>query len=248
MLSNFSVRNLFTAATLRVWSVFATSSFQEGKMPSEEGVPKELLTATFAMSWFWFPEAQFGCAPGVIRTKVGYTGGQKVSPTYRSLGDHTETLQLKYDPKQTNYSNLLSIFWNNHDPTSRNKAQYMSAIFYHDEEQRSLAEESMKTHQKSVSRPITTKILPAQTFYDAEDYHQKYLLRRHFKIFQSLQLSDPQVITSHVAARLNGYVNGHGQMSGLLNEIGDWKLNEKQENMIRDAVANVRCVGGACSK
>lgn len=184
----------------------------------------------------------------MIRTRVGYTGGQKASPTYHSLGDHTETLQLEYDPKQTNYSNLLNIFWNNHDATSRNKAQYMSAVFVHDDEQRSLAEKTMKEHQKKVSRPITTKILPAQTFYDAEAYHQKYLLRRHWKIFQSLNLTDPQVVTSHVAARLNGYLNGHGQMAGLLDEIGIWKLNEKQEELIKNSVANVRCVGGACGR
>lgn len=217
-------------------------------MPSEEFVPKELLTATFAMSWFWFPEAQFGCAPGVVRTKVGYTGGQKIAPTYRSLGDHTETMQVDYDPKQTNYNELLLLFWNNHDPTARNKAQYMSAIFYHDEEQRALAEESMTNHQKKVSRPIATKILPAATFYNAEDYHQKYLLRRHSNVFQTLGLSDRQVVTSSVAARLNGYVNGHGPMADLLNEIGKWKLNEQQEDLIKDAVANVRCVGGACSR
>lgn len=217
-------------------------------MPSEEGVPKELSTATFGMSWFWFPEAQFGCAPGVIRTKVGYTGGQKVAPTYRSLGDHTETMQIEFDPKQTNYSNLLDLFWNNHDPTARNKPQYMSAIFYHGEEQRVIAEETMKVHQKKVTRPIMTKIIPAETFHDAENYHQKYLLRRHSKIFQSLKLTDSQVIMSHAATRLNGYLNGHGQMAGLLNEIGAWKLNEQQSEMIRDAVANVRCVGGACSR
>jgi len=217
-------------------------------MPSEEMVPKEFKKATFAMSWFWFPEAQFGCARGVLRTKVGYTGGRKVNPTYHSLGDHTETMQVDFDPTQTNYTNLLQLFWENHDATSRNKAQYMSAIFFHDEEQRELAEQTMLEHQKKVPRPITTKILPAETFYDAEDYHQKYLLRRHWKIFQSLNLSDPQLITSHVATRLNGYINGHGQMADLLNEIGAWKLNEKQEEMIRDAVANVRCVGGSCSR
>lgn len=85
-----------------------------------------------------------------------------------SSGDHTETLQLEYDPNQTNYTDLLALFWNNHDPTARNKAQYMSAIFYHDEEQRQSAEATMKEHQQKVSRPIATKILPAKTFYDAE--------------------------------------------------------------------------------
>ena len=84
-------------------------------------------------------------------------------------GDHTETMQVEYNPKQTNYSNLLHLFWNNHDPTARNKAQYMSAIFYHDEEQRIIAEKTMEEHQKKISSKIVTKILPAEQFYDAEE-------------------------------------------------------------------------------
>lgn len=164
------------------------------------------------------------------------------------MGDHTETMQLEYDPKQTNYEELLDLFWKNHNSTARNTRQYMSAVFYHDEEQKLLAERTMKEHQKEIARPIVTQILPAETFYDAEDYHQKYLLRRHNRIIQSLNLSDQQVITSSVAARLNGYLNGHGQMADLLNEMGSWKLNEKQEEMITNGVANVRCVGGACSR
>ena len=83
-------------------------------------------------------------------------------------GDHTETLQLEYDPQQTDFAALLHLFWHNHDPTARNKPQYMSAIFYHDAEQKQLAEETMERHQAKVNRPISTKILPAETFYDAE--------------------------------------------------------------------------------
>ena len=79
-------------------------------------------------------------------------------------------------------------------------------------------------------------------------YHQKYLLRRNSRIFNSLNLTDPQVITSHVAARLNGYVNGHGRMADLLNEMGGWKLNEKQEELVRDAVANQKLTGAFCNR
>ena len=84
-------------------------------------------------------------------------------------GDHTETLQLEYDPKLTNYSNLLDIFWNNHDPTARNRPQYMSAIFYHDKEQKKLAEKTMVKRDKELAAKIQTKILSAQRFYDAEE-------------------------------------------------------------------------------
>lgn len=183
----------------------------------------------------------------MVKTKVGYTGGSTKFPTYYNLTDHTETLQMEYDPSKTNYSNLLDIFWANHDPTAKLKAQYMSAIFYHDEEQKQLAEETMKAKQKKTARAIQTKILPAKTFYDAEGYHQKYLLRRHRIIFNSLGLSEAQVISSTVAARLNGYLNGHGDMKSLKQEIYNWNLNEKQNDAIISAVENFQCVGGSCS-
>merc|ERR1711997_14052 len=184
--------------------------------------------ATFGMSWFWFPEAQFGCANGVIRTRVGYAGGSKVNPTYYSLGDHTETLDLAYDPSVTTYSDLLNIFWNNHDPCSRNKAQYMSAIFYHDEEQKTLAEETKIEQAKKRNKPITTVIVPAKEFYDAEDYHQKYMLQHHPWLLEALDIHPGEdLIQSHVAARLNGYIGGYGKIKDFNTEGPKLGLNEK---------------------
>jgi len=182
----------------------------------------------------------------VIKTKVGYTGGKKEFPTYHSLGDHTETLQLEYDPNQTTYQALLDIFWKNHNPCVKNRAQYMSAIFYHDNEQKELAEQSKEALQKSNVRQIQTVIREAQTFYNAEDYHQKYLLRRHRNIFNSLNLSDNHVITSHVASRLNGYLNGHGSLDNLQNEMKDWNLNEHQDKAILTAAKSQNLDGGSC--
>lgn len=158
----------------------------------------ETERATFALSWFWFPEAQFGCASGVIRTRVGFTGGSTEFPTYHNLwafnsfrhiifcqclwffvdwhaiilfcsADHTETVDVEYDPKVTSYNKLLNLFWNSHDSTACHSRQYMSAIFYHNEEQKQQAEETKQVHQKKKMRPIATKILPAQTFYNAEE-------------------------------------------------------------------------------
>lgn len=125
--------------------------------------------ATFGMSWFWFPEALFGCAPGVVRTRVGYAGGTKVNPSYYNLGDHTETIDVDYDPNVTNFEKMLDMFWKNHDPTSRCTRQYMSAIFYRDEEQKRLAEESMARENKNRNGKISTKVLPLGEFYVAEE-------------------------------------------------------------------------------
>ncbi|XP_002165068.3 peptide methionine sulfoxide reductase isoform X1 [Hydra vulgaris] len=161
-------------------------------------------------------------------------------------------MEIQYDPSETNYSALLDMFWKYHDSTAVNKTQYMSAIFYHDEEQLSLAQSSLILMQKNTSKKIQTKILPAERFYDAENYHQKYLLRRHTKIFQSLNLTDSQVIHSSVAARLTGYLNGYGSVSKLTEECHKWGLNEDLVKtiikVVESASMNGGCEGGVCKK
>ena len=151
--------------------IFFDSKVRELGTPAMALLEPSVATkkATFGMSWFWFPEAQFGSTKGIIRTRVGYAGGTKVNPSYYSLGDHTETVDLDYDPSVTNYAELLKLFWNNHDPCTRQKRQYMSAIFYHDEEQKTLAEQTMEEQQGQKNKPIATQILPATEFYVAEE-------------------------------------------------------------------------------
>jgi len=189
--------------------------------------------ATFGMSWFWFPEAQFGCAKGVIRTRVGYAGGSKKNPTYYSLGDHTETIDVDYDPNVTNYEEMLHMFWNNHNPTVKCKRQYMSAIFYHDEEQKSLAEKTMKEMKPEFKAPISTLILPAEEFYDAEDYHQKYMLQHHPWLLEACGINPgDHLIKSHVAARLNGYIGGYGTPSKLQEEASKLGINDKMTEYV----------------
>ncbi|XP_041457585.1 peptide methionine sulfoxide reductase-like, partial [Lytechinus variegatus] len=185
---------------------------------------------------FWFPEAQFGCAPGVVRTKVGYTGGSKKFPTYYSLGDHTETVQIEFDRTKTSYEKLLRKFWANHDSTTCHKNQYMSAIFYHGEKQKEVAESTRDEHQKTVKRQIQTKIKPAETFYDAEDYHQKYMLRQHRSLFQSLIFKPNEEVSSYTAARLNGYLGGFGKLKDFEAELESLGLSDEQEQYVRAKV------------
>lgn len=145
--------------------------------------------ATFAMGCFWQPDKLFSDMPGVIKTTVGYMGGKTENPTshdvyYRKTG-HAEVTEIEYDPEKISYSDLLTTFWNNHNPTTLNRQgpdvgdQYRSVIFYHDENQRRLAEESKKRLQQSgkFKNPIVTEINPVSTFYQAEEFHQKFLLR-----------------------------------------------------------------------
>ncbi len=142
--------------------------------------------ATFGAGCFWGVEATFRQVPGVVETAVGYSGGTLPNPTYQDVcghgTGHAEVVEVEFDPAIVSYEQLLDVFWNVHNPTTRNRqgfdvgTQYRSVIFYHDDEQRVAAEESKSAldHSGRFSRPIVTEIVPAATFYRAEEYHQRY--------------------------------------------------------------------------
>jgi peptide-methionine (S)-S-oxide reductase len=140
--------------------------------------------ASFAAGCFWGVEAAFREIEGVAATRVGYTGGTIVDPTYEQVCSgrtgHAEAVQVWFDPKVVSYAELLDAFWSVHDPTTPDRqgwdfgTQYRSAIFFHDSEQEQLAIASRDERQTSLPRPIVTEIAPAAPFYDAEDYHQRY--------------------------------------------------------------------------
>ncbi len=151
---------------------------------------KGLEKATFGAGCFWGVEVAFRQIPGVVDAAVGYEGGTFPNPTYRDVctdeTGHAEVVEVTYDPARVSYDRLLDVFWENHDPTQRNRqgpdvgTQYRSAIFFHTPEQRKAAEASKERQEKSgkYRRPIATEITPASTFWRAEDYHQRYLEKR----------------------------------------------------------------------
>ena len=147
-------------------------------------------TATFGAGCFWGVEAEFRRVPGVTATAVGYEGGTLENPTYRDVctdrTGHAEVVQVEFDPAQVSYNDLLKVFWANHDPTTLNRqgpdhgSQYRSAVFFHSPAQQAQANASKEALAQSgiFKKPIVTEIVPAQTFYAAEDYHQQYLEKR----------------------------------------------------------------------
>ena len=153
---------------------------------------------------------------GIIRTRVGYSGGEMLYPTYHNMGDHSETIQIDYDPDQISYRELLNIFWKSHNPTRRAwRRQYMSAIFYHNATQKKIALETMAQEEKQRGQKIHTEILPSVKFYLAEDYHQKYQLQNHRELMTDFKTMFPRTIdfiNSTAAARVNGYVSGQGTL------------------------------------
>ena len=164
-----------------------------------------------------------GCLSGVIRTRVGYTGGTTKNPTYSFMGDHTETVQLDLDPSVASYETMVEAFFAAHSPTYRaRKLQYMSAIFYHDAEQERIARAVMARVQAHTERTIVTEIIPASDFYLAEDYHQKYALQGDSGLSKEFRRMYPdlwEMVDSTAATRVNAYLYGCGSTEQLRAEL-----------------------------
>jgi peptide-methionine (S)-S-oxide reductase len=149
-----------------------------------------MAKATFGAGCFWGVEAAFRAVAGIDSTRVGYIGGEMKNPTYEDVctdrTGHAEAVEVEYDPANVSYEDLLRVFWENHDPTQVDRqgpdigTQYRSAIFFHTPEQEAAALASKQRLEKSgrFRRAIATQIVPAVTFYPAEDYHQQYLEKR----------------------------------------------------------------------
>ena len=176
--------------------LFGCQTVQEDKMETkieDKTENKNLEKATFAGGCFWCTESDFEKVEGVLEVISGYAGGEKENPTYKEVSagttGHTEAIQVTYDSGKVQYEQLLDIFWRNHDPTDdegqfvdRGK-QYRPAIFYHNETQKRMAEKSKKKLNDSgkFEKEITTEIVPFESFYAAEDYHQDYYKKNTLK-------------------------------------------------------------------
>lgn len=178
-------------STLLVFLILGSSCGQQNNPSSvnamsNQTAPEGSKLATFGSGCFWCTEAIFLDVKGVLKVESGYSGGTVKNPTYKQVctgtTGHAEVIQLTYDPAIISFEELLEIFWHTHDPTTLNRQgndvgpQYRSVIFYHDEEQRKLAEHYKKRlmEEKVYDNPVVTEITPFETFYVAEDYHQNY--------------------------------------------------------------------------
>ena len=177
----------------------------------------------------------------MIRTRVGYAGGSTASPTYRSIGDHTETVQVDFDPKKLTYRQLLDVLWNSHDYTRQTGTmQYKNAIFYHNEEQRQQAMASKHVLEQNTGRTVKTDTVPLKAFTLAEDYHQKYFLKhstlKHF--LDKFYTRHSDIVDSTAAARLNGYAGKNGTMAQLLRELQSLGVSDEGKRVLKKLVGN----------
>lgn len=168
------------ALVLGVLAALLFAADGSGAEPPNRG----LARATFAGGCFWCMEPPFDAVPGVAATISGYMGGREKNPTYEQVSSgatgHAEVVQILYDPKKVSYTDLLEVYWRNIDPLAANRqfcdagTQYRSAIFFHDEDQRRLAEKTKAEKSKRFREPIVTQIVPASDFTRAEEYHQDF--------------------------------------------------------------------------
>lgn len=159
-----------------------------------------------------------------MRTRVGYTGGTTLDPTYTDLGDHSESIELEYDPEVVDYDTLLDLYWGWVGGAIPSCTQYAPIIFWHDEAQRQGALASVQEHGSD-----TVSVRAAEHFYPAEDYHQKYNLKRYdvvYRDFERMYEDHADIVRSTAAARCNGILTGNGSWEKLGDELDDYGLSE----------------------
>lgn len=180
---------------------------------------------------------------------MGYAGGTTKNPSYHDLGDHSESIQIDFDPSRISYKQLLDIFWKSHDPTRNSwSRQYRAAVFYHNEKQRILALETRDRLASKTKVKVTTAIEPYSGFHIAEDYHQKHSLRLYpeiMKEFSTIYPDAKSLINSTAMTRVNGYIGGYGSCESLNKEIKGFGLSRRAGEVLTSVVcghkASIAC-------
>ena len=218
--------------------LIGVTAFAAGDNTNEPGIPLmdqqetvNLSTATFALGCFWGGDARYGAVEGVVRTRVGYAGGDKENPTYHNLGNHTESIQVDFNPEIVSYEELVDIFWRSHNPNSKaHSSQYANILFYHSDHQREVAERTKREVVESSNEKVYTELRRINAFYPAEAYHQKYRLRRSSRfidILKEIYPDNEDLRDSTAAAKLNGFLAGHGTANQIKNLAGKLGLTEQ---------------------
>ncbi|WP_434303156.1 peptide-methionine (S)-S-oxide reductase [Clostridium botulinum] len=196
--------------------------------------------AYFSMGCFWSVEALFDSLDGVIKTYVGYTGGSTLFPTYNSIGNHLETVEIYYDSSKIAFEDLLMVFEKNHNYTTRpNLLQYNSAILYNNENEKELCLNWKKSKEEELTKEVLTKISPIEKFYYAEFYHQKYYVQLEPVIMSNLRSkfsTGNDLISSPLCHKLNAYLAGYSSLKNLNKEIKDFNLSKDAKNRLLSIV------------
>lgn len=204
-------------------SHFPTFSVRRDALAAVDTVPGT-RKAYFAMGCFWGSESMLGSLPGVLGTRVGFSGGTTPDPSYSNIGDHVETVEVTYDPKKVSYRELLDHFWAHHNARAKPIfRQYASAIFCETrEEEKAAKAERAALQKKTETDKLLTAVLPFKAFYPASDHHQKYYLQQDKALFKALQ-DQHLALNSVLATKLNSVAGDDGdraQLADSLSELG----------------------------
>lgn|GEM_PF-123873 len=206
----------------------------------------ECETITLGMGCFWGPEALFGRIPGVLRTRVGYAGGTTEQPTYREMGDHSETVEVDFDPQIVTLEQLLELFWKHHKPVNINEykgRQYWSLALYRSGEQREAIERVKRRLEQESGVPLDTEATAFRAFYLAEARHRKYYLKRFPEAVAKLDElygAEEQWERSTLAARLNGLAKGYTSMERIAEELRLWPAAMGDGGLLLAAIRRIR--------
>lgn len=175
-----------------------------------------------------------------MSTRVGYAGGTTTSPTYRRIGDHTESIQIEFDPEVISYEELIRIFWESHNPVgAAYSQQYRSIVFFHNEEQEAIALGTRDALSQELGAEVKTDVRSYENFTSAEAYHQKYYLQSRRDLFDAVKALYPSFdgfVDSTTAARINGYVAGYGTQEQFEEDMAVISLPAPVEQMLRRRV------------
>lgn len=198
------------------------------------------------MGCFWGPDSRYGSLPGVISTVVGYAGGTSPDPTYHKIADYTETVEITFDPTITSLEELLQIFWQNHDATKNRfykERQYISLLVFQNQQQEQIARKIKNSEEERQGKEIKTEFQLTTSFYPAEDYHQKYSLRRFKQATEKIQalfLDEEAFIRSTIAARLNGFIRENISLPDIMEEIKAWRLPEETVEQLQEMIRTLK--------
>ncbi|WP_417899744.1 peptide-methionine (S)-S-oxide reductase MsrA [Bacillus sp. CSS-39] len=181
----------------------------------------------------------------MIRTRVGYAGGTTPDPTYRQMADHTECLEIDFDPEVIGFEDIVQHFWSSHNPNRGNYKgrQYLSILLFHDAEQKEMIERVKDSLEKSMEDKIETEIASYRGFTLAEERHQKYYLKRYPKAMDRLMSyygTHEQLVNATLVARLNSFVKGYGTLADLKEEMAGWNLSGEARGELVELIDGIR--------
>ncbi|WP_345774045.1 peptide-methionine (S)-S-oxide reductase [Paenibacillus sp. H1-7] len=207
---------------------------------------ENIQTVTLGMGCFWSPDALFGHMAGIVRTRVGYAGGTTADPTYHQLGDHSETVEMDFDPEIVSLDSIVNVFWDNHNPQNINDykgRQYRSILLYRDEMQLGVIRNVLQHREQLGNGRPDTEVAPFVRFYRAEDRHQKYYLKRFpdaYGKLSTLYPSHEDLVNSTLAARLNGVAKGYVNLTRIVEEIEAWPIEEEERGQLIRLIRQIK--------